>query len=137
MKSQCNCSFTSDLILDSQFACTENVLSDVLFYAYIYQTTNKDSEELVSYLQEWSADSTYSLVVNGARLQIVQKCGVNSTDETVCPMGSLNNVSSKDVLPMYQLYIIVGGCIGVLIAGLCVCLVICIIWKFHRKAKQR
>ena len=137
IKSRCNCSFTSDLILDSQFSCDVDSITEVLFHAYIYQTTDTEPENLLNYLKEWASSSdSIGLVVNGARLLAMQICGINSTHETFCPLATLNNKSSKG-LPMYLIYVIIGGCVGVLIAGMCVCLVVCVICKLHRNAEER
>ena len=112
-------------------------MSDVLFYAYIYQAVNTGPEILLNHLNEWSLSrSSSSLVVNGARLLVKQNCGVNSTQETVCQRRS-STEGSVGGLPRYVLYVIIGGGAGVLIATLCICCMIIVVCKFHRKAKER
>ncbi len=74
------------------------------------------------------------MVVNGARLLVAQICEVNSTDETIC--STALNLDDGG-FPSYLIYVIAGGGVGVVIAMCCICMMIFILCKFHRKAKER
>ena len=76
------------------------------------------------------------MVVNGAKLLIAQICEVNSTDKTICSTAA-DDGSTIWSFPSYLIFVIAGGGVGVVIAVCCICMVIFILCKFHRKAKER
>lgn len=139
IQSSCNCDFTHDLISNGQFVCDSNFVSDALFYGYIYQTSSISPNELLDDFTQWamSQDSGFSLVINGARLQVKSSCQVNSSYETGCPQIFIKDESSNGGVSQLMIYIIAGSTTGLLIILVCVCTMIIVVFMFHRKAKER
>ena len=135
IESLCNCGFMVDQITDGQFVCDDMDVSEVVFSGVVYQTMYNSSEELVEYLTDWAASSSSSLVVMGARLNVLEACATESINALHC---SLPTSSVKhDGLSRDLLYIIVGVAAAVLFAVICFVIVVCVVCRFHQKAKRR